>query len=161
MFFDQTVEYALRVTACLALQIEGGKVSSLDLAEQTGVPKAYLSKVLRRMVEAKLLKAEKGHGGGFSLARPSTKLRLYDVIEVFTADKGPRRCVFGLDVCSNVNPCVLHNRWQQLRLSFEDWAKNTTLADIHQDVMSAKDPAPHLRRWKAIAEGHISSVRER
>lgn len=152
MFFDQTVEYALRVTACLAMQNEGGKVSSQDLADQAGVPKAYLSKVLRRMVNAKLLKAEKGHGGGFSLARPIGKIRLYDVIEVFVADRLPRRCVFGLDVCSDTNPCVLHNRWKEMRLSFEEWAKQTTLADIQKDVKSTKNTTPHLRKWKAMLE---------
>lgn len=150
MFFDQTVEYALRVMACLALQSEGGKVRSQELAEQTGVPRAYLSKVLRRMVTAGLLDAEKGHKGGFCLAKPAEKVRLYDVIEVLVVDKLPRRCVFGLDVCSDTTPCVLHNRWRQLRLLFEDWAKKTTLADIRHDVGSMKDSSPHLRRWKAL-----------
>lgn len=161
MFFDQTVEYALRVMACLALQHDGGKLTSKELSDQSNVPQAYLSKVLRQMVTAKLLNAEKGHRGGFSLARPLSRVSLYDVFEVFLEARLPRTCVFGLDVCSDANPCVLHHRWKQLRLSFESWAKSTTLADIRDDVLSAKAPAPHLRHWKLIAEEHSGASAKR
>lgn len=124
----QTAEYALRALAVLASAKQ--PLRSLDLAERTGVPDAYLAKVLRPLVEQGLLRASKGHGGGFSLARAPDRIRFVEVLEALDSMPTPGRCAFGWGKCSATSPCPLHPAWARLNASFEDWATKTTLADV-------------------------------
>ncbi len=129
--FPQTTEYALRAMAYLvAVPRPGEAVSAQDLAEGTGVPLAYLSKVLRKLVLAGLLHSKRGHGGGFSLARPPRRIAFAQVLEAVGYEADSQRCAFGMARCDLKNPCPLHPAWADLKARFSDWANNTTLADL-------------------------------
>ena len=125
-----TAEYALRALAELATEGPAEAVRASDLAARTGVPEAYLSKVLRRLVSRGLLHGTKGHGGGFMLARPAARIRFIDVLEAVDAMPEANRCIFGQPRCSEANPCALHPAWSKMKGAFEAWARTTTLADV-------------------------------
>ena len=148
MFLARSVEYALRVMAYVALHADDHRLSSKDIGKEINVPQAYLSKILRRMVAGGLLESNKGHGGGFVLARPPSKIKLVDVFEAMEQDTSPKRCVFGLSVCSSANPCVLHHRWDALNSQFQNWSRNTSLEDIRQDVLNIAPAGTQRRQWK-------------
>ncbi len=148
MFLARSVEYALRVMAYVALHSDDQRLSSKSIGTEINVPQAYLSKILRRMVAGGLLASNKGHGGGFILSRPPAKIKLIDVFAAMEQDISPRRCVFGLAVCSSANPCVLHHRWDQLNTQFQDWARNTSLEDIRQDVLNLATNGAQRKQWK-------------
>lgn len=101
-----------------------------DLSRATQVPVHYLSKVLRRLVHARLLVSQKGHGGGFVLARPARKIRFADVLAA--VDEAPRggHCAFGWGECDERHPCPLHPAWSKLNDALTSWADRTTLADV-------------------------------
>jgi Rrf2 family iron-sulfur cluster assembly transcriptional regulator len=125
-----TVEYAFRALAELAGAAPAETVPSADLAVRTGVPEAYLQKVLRRLVSHGLLHGSKGHGGGFSLARPASRIRFADVLDAMDALPSIDRCAFGRPRCSSANPCPLHPAWARLRECVTEWADTTTVADV-------------------------------
>ncbi len=130
----QTAEYALRAMAELALAGDGQALRAADLADRTQVPEAYLAKVLRRLVEGGLLRANKGHGGGFTLARAPRRIRFADVLAALDAMPSPSRCAFGWGACDAVHPCPLHPAWTHLNTAFDTWARHTTLAEIRRPV---------------------------
>lgn len=148
MFLALSVEYALRVMAYVALHSDDQLLRSKDISKQINVPQAYLSKILRRMVAGGLLESNKGHGGGFKLARPPSKIKLIDVFEAMEQDTAPKRCVFGLTVCSSANPCVLHHRWNEVNTAVQNWSRDTSLEDIRQDVLNLATTGDERRRWK-------------
>ena len=61
-----------------------------DLAGPARVPGDYLSKILRKLVEARLLVSVKGHHGGFRLARPASGITLEEVLEAVGEWAGER-----------------------------------------------------------------------
>ena len=63
--FNRTTEYALRAMAHLALQRQDHPMPAKELSKMTGIPQHYLSKIMKKMVEAGLVKSKKGHGGAF------------------------------------------------------------------------------------------------
>lgn len=132
MKLTQTAEYALRTMAQLAIEGGGEPVRAKDLAEATEIPVHYLSKLLRKLVVAGLLTSEKGHGGGFVLAKPAAHIRLMDVLEAVDASSVSSHCAFGWSKCSNEHPCPLHPIWIQLTEAFEAWACRRTLADLQR-----------------------------
>jgi Rrf2 family protein len=103
---------------------------ALDLSRATQVPAHYLSKVLRRLVEADLLISQKGHGGGFALARPAEQIRFADVLAAVDQAPGSGRCAFGWGSCDTRHPCPLHPAWSRLNEALTCWAANTTLAEV-------------------------------
>ncbi|WP_373045964.1 RrF2 family transcriptional regulator [Vulgatibacter sp.] len=130
MLFNQTAEYALRAMAHLALLPEGTSVRARDLSAATGIPPDYVSKVLRRMVREGLLLSQKGHGGGFRLARPPAAIRFADVLAALDEGLDPERCAFGWGACGGHAPCPLHNAFSKLKAAVNTWASETTLADV-------------------------------
>lgn len=135
MLLPQTAEYALRVMACLAALPPGSGMRARDLAEAANIPTAYVSKVLRRLVLEGLLLSQKGHHGGFSLARPPERITFIDVLNAADFDPLIDRCAFGWGHCDGKNPCPLHHKYSQLKEEFYSWARRATLADVDLDRM--------------------------
>jgi Rrf2 family protein len=125
---SQTAEYALRALSELASA--DTPLRALDLAERTGVPVAYLAKILRQLVAHGLLRASKGHGGGFALARSPGRIRFVDVLDALDSLPTRGRCAFGWGTCNSAQPCPLHPAWARLNAAFDTWATTTTLADV-------------------------------
>jgi Rrf2 family protein len=132
MILTHTGIYALRAMAYLATCGEGVFVSSATLAADTHVPASYLSKIMRRLVRAKLVLSRKGHSGGFALAVSAEEVSFNDILLAtgFSSVRG--RCFFGQRDCDPKNPCLLHFFWDDLQRSFQQWAEKTTLADVRQ-----------------------------
>jgi Rrf2 family protein len=127
---NQTAEYALRAMASIAGTRNGRAATAIELARVTTIPIHYLSKVLRRLVAAGLLQSQKGHGGGFTLARPAAKIRFSDVLAAVGSAPARNQCAFGWGACDSRQPCPLHPAWSRLNTAFRDWADKTTLADV-------------------------------
>ncbi|RMG13869.1 MAG: Rrf2 family transcriptional regulator [Planctomycetota bacterium] len=130
--FPQTVEYALRLMAHLAVAGRNGSLPSQDLAEATDIPLAYVSKVLRKLVVAGLLESQRGHGGGFRLAKSPSRISFAAIMEAVGYEPEPRACAFGQERCDSENPCLLHPAYAALKERFADWARNTTLTDVRR-----------------------------
>jgi len=130
MLLSQTAEYALRAMAWLATLPEGKPIRAADLSRATGIPTHYLSKVLRRLVLADLLKSQKGQGGGFSLSRPPREIPFIEILSAMDAYPTQGRCAFGWGSCDATDPCPLHQAWSHLNERIRDWASNTSLAEI-------------------------------
>jgi Rrf2 family transcriptional regulator, iron-sulfur cluster assembly transcription factor len=126
---SQTAEYALRAMAMLA-KLDHSALRAKDLSVETGVPVHYLSKVLRRLVAAGLLRARKGHGGGFALTRPPEQTRIADVLAAVGGAHDTTRCAFGWGNCDARHPCPLHPTWTALNNALTEWGNTTTLADL-------------------------------
>lgn len=142
MFLNQTSHYALRAMTGLATSENETPVKSKELAAYSDVPSHYLSKIMRKMVEAGYVTSQKGHGGGFVMNVKPADLRIIDVLTAAGFDMEDQPCVFGYDKCSSDDPCPLHPVWKRLKDCFNDWACNTTFEDVRRDSeIIEKSPA--------------------
>jgi len=107
-------------------------MTARDVARGTSIPEPYAAKVLRRMVQHGLLVGQKGHGGGFQLARPAEKIRYLDVLDAVEENLVTDMCAFGWEKCNSRKPCLLHNSVSMLKESAREWARNTTLASLRR-----------------------------
>ncbi|MCH2450801.1 MAG: Rrf2 family transcriptional regulator [Gracilimonas sp.] len=134
MFLNQTSQYALRAMTGLVRADNTKPISSNELAQYSGVPSHYLSKIMRKMVEAGYVKSQKGHGGGFLLSVEPSKINIMDVLTAAGFEAGSQPCVFGYEKCEDKNPCPLHPIWKRLKDSFNEWAFNTTFEEIGKEA---------------------------
>lgn len=134
MILSQTSEYAIRAMSTLVTVDQKSPITAKDLSAQTDIPVHYLSKIMRKLVESGLLSAEKGHRGGFIMAKSPQRIRIIDVIESVEAAVPVKHCIFGWRACNSQDPCILHHRWSEVNDAFQSWARQTSLSDIRNDA---------------------------
>ncbi len=76
---SQTVEYALRAMSHLAL-LGSTATTSQVIADATHLPRGYLSKIMRSLVRANLVRSYRGRNGGFVLARHPSTISVLDIL---------------------------------------------------------------------------------
>ncbi|GAB4161645.1 MAG: hypothetical protein Fur0037_28230 [Planctomycetota bacterium] len=133
MILNQTAEYALRAAAILASASPGESLRASTVSERTGIPQHYLSKILRRLVVAGLIRSQRGQGGGFTLAEDPSRITILDVLEATDYRLDPDRCPFGMERCDDDRPCPMHPVWAPLKKALQAWAAGHTLADMRRD----------------------------
>jgi len=109
-----------------------------DLAKAVGVPPSFLSKIMRMLTANGILDAQKGHNGGFLLARPPSEIRFIDILRAVEFEPDVRHCLFGLGNCDAKNPCPLHHEWGVLKASIEHWACSHSLAESMERRQDSK-----------------------
>ncbi|MCA9392701.1 MAG: Rrf2 family transcriptional regulator [Candidatus Omnitrophica bacterium] len=100
------------------------------IAQSIMAPRNYLGKMLQSMASHGLVVSQKGTGGGFRLARPASKITLYDIVEPIDNVTLWSECALGLKRCTDSNPCVIHHRWKAVREAYYDFLKSTRISDL-------------------------------
>ncbi len=134
---SQTAEYALRAVVWLAAQnaqtTTAGAGSSArttaQIAAGTKVPAGYLAKVMQRLGRASLVKAQRGLGGGFTLARDAAAITALDVVEAVEPIARIIDCPLGVADHSGCL-CPLHSRLDQLLETASRTLGSTTIAAL-------------------------------
>lgn len=125
---SQTVEYALRAVVYLASQSPAACTTS-QIAAATRVPAPYLSKVLQSLRREKIVHAQRGSGGGVSLAVAPNVLTILMVVSAVEPLQRIRSCPLGL-AAHGVRLCPLHKRLDNALALMEQAFAQTTLAEV-------------------------------
>lgn len=122
--------YGLRAAA--ALGKHGGELSVHELAHAEEMPEDYLHKILQSLRKAGLVVAAKGQGGGYSLARDTADISVWDI--VIALDGGFKN--FSPPKLSRISPypklthCQTNQIWRSLEQSIENTLVQMTLAEL-------------------------------
>lgn len=136
---NTTTGYALRVLIVLARVPAERTVSGRCLAEETGVPVNYLSKLLLTLRNAGLVTASRGIHGGYKLSPGGLKTPLERIVEVFEGPRSQSDCVLGAGLrCSDEEPCAAHGAWRRVRRAYSDFLEHTTIEDLAEQPLWAK-----------------------
>jgi len=125
---SQTVEYALRAVVYLAKETPHACTTD-QIARETLVPKAYLSKVMQSLVRSGLVRSQRGLGGGMTLTRGTDAISLLEVVNAVEPLKRILSCPLGI-ATHGANLCPLHRRLDDALESLQDSFGSTTLAEI-------------------------------
>lgn len=126
-----TSQYALRALAYIAAQHSGDAVLGRRIAEDTGIPQNYLSKILIGLNNAGIVSAVRGTGGGYRLTGSPDAITLDKIVAVFDRDIVNPCCLLGYKrPCSDENACSAHFAWKDTRAKLTSFLNETSLADI-------------------------------
>jgi Rrf2 family protein len=81
MRVSRSTGYALLAVGYIAKNQGEGVVLSQDISKRYDIPLEYLLKILQQLVRANVLRSKRGPRGGFSLAKPTNKITMLEVIE--------------------------------------------------------------------------------
>jgi Rrf2 family protein len=135
---SQTAEYALRAVLAIA-QHERLPVRAAQLAATLSIPANYLSKTLHQLARDGVLSSSRGKLGGFTLARPPSRIRLLDVVGSIDGLTDSRTCLLGRPVCSDQTACVAHERWKEVSDRAVAFFRETTVADLVPGVGKGRE----------------------
>jgi len=130
MIHSPTCQHALRALIYLADKNSSRPVLVREIADAAGVPRQSLAKILHALRNRGLVRSTKGPGGGYRLSRPGEEMHVVEVIEAVDGHIELRKtCVLGLDRCSDVAPCALHDVWKVFRENYYSTVSSMTLHD--------------------------------
>lgn len=130
MNFSKPVSYAIRSLIHLARHGGKGPILSSTIAQAESLPAPYLIKVLGVLTTHGIVKASRGRGGGFTLAKPASEINFYDVFILFEGLALTQDCLLGLGKCGEVGHCPVHEKWEAPKGHMEAFMKNTTIEEL-------------------------------
>ena len=131
MHVSRKADYAVRALAYLAGRPEVGKVLISEIAQAMAVPQAFLSKIMRELVDAELVVSQPGRNGGYALARDATAITFRQIME---AVDGPIHMVpcqdDAKDGCMVAENCTQVPIWDRIRVRMLDVFDEYTLDQV-------------------------------
>lgn len=141
MCLSQTTGYAVRALACL--ENTGSRPCFIrDVAECTGVPKAYLARIISRLARQGIVSAKRGYQGGITLVRPARQVSLLEVVEAVEGKEWIGMCLLGTGCCPKF-VCPTQQFWQDIRQRIANKLRQTTLADVIASQPSSDTKSLH------------------
>lgn len=153
MIYSRPCEYAIRALACLAASPMSTTMQGREIARAEGIPAPILRKVLHLLTRKRLLRARRGPGGGFCLARQPKLISLKDVVEAVDGLEDLQQCAAGLSRCSDDAPCPLHDTFKPLRARVISYLEQTTLDKMADALQRKRELIRLLHSRKARATG--------
>ena len=122
-------DYAIRAIAYIAGK-EGDIVTVTELIAKLNAPKPFLRKALQRLNKGRIVRSNKGRGGGFSLARSPKRIRIMDIIEIFQGPFLINECFFRKQICPNRKRCLLKKKIDIIGAHVAKELKAITIGDL-------------------------------
>lgn len=123
-------DYGLRMLMRMASDPERA-FSTAELAAEFELSRNHLAKIVQRLAQAGIIDTRRGGGGGASLARPASEIRLGSLVAVLEEGHPLVEC-FASDggCCTITMQCRLKARLRTAQDAFLANLDHSTLADI-------------------------------
>ena len=142
MRLTRASDYAVRILINLAENAETTRATRESLIENTGVPAAFLNKLVQRLVRAELIAARPGVRGGCWLATPAETISVLRVIESIDGPLELNKCIGGPEVCPRAGYCSFRRLLNQVQDEMVRILSSTTVADLVRDGQTSLPCVP-------------------
>ena len=142
--FSKACEYAIRAMLFIAQKSEnGGNIGIKEISKGIDAPEHFLAKILQDLSRKDIVQSIKGPNGGFYLDESGRKCTLADIVKAVDGDDLFIGCGLGLKVCSEKNPCPLHDEFKIIRKKIHYMLESTTVSEFNMELVKG---LRHLKR---------------
>jgi FeS assembly SUF system regulator len=136
-------DYGLVVLDQLALA-GSMKQSTDDIAQATDLTVPTVRKVMKAIVDAGLVIAQRGSKGGYRIARAPAQISLLDVVQAFEGPISLTECSADDNHCEITESCSLASNWTGINdillrvlggISLADMRNHDLQDQLHQDIV--------------------------
>ena len=130
MKLSTKMRYGTRALLELATSYGEGELTLAEIAGAQDLPPKYLESLLTSLRAAGFVRAQRGPGGGYALARPPEEITLR---EVFDALEGPDpyvACTEDVKTCPRRGDCVTRGVWAAMYRASMQVLEALTLAGL-------------------------------
>lgn len=130
---SKKTQYGLRAMVYLAKTKK--KVCPLkEISEKENIPFDFLEKIFLKLKRGKLIKAKKGIGGGYFLARKPKDIRVGEIIKTLEGTFAPVLCIAKEKekriFCPRKGTCRAKNLWIEIQEILNQRLNSITLRDL-------------------------------
>jgi Rrf2 family protein len=135
MRLSSNEEYGLRCMLAIEKAYREGRTLTIhEISEMESIPEHTIAKILRELRIGGFLKSERGHTGGYTLAKPPEKISLNKLLETLggklfdehSCDKFHNDA----EKCSKLRNCNVRALWLKIQFAIDNVLKGMTLADL-------------------------------
>ncbi len=112
---------------------EDKKCSLQEIAKGINSPSAFTAKILQQLRKKGLLVSTIGAKGGFQIP-PKKQICLLEIVEAIDGKGLIESCVLGLKKCSSLNPCPVHEKYQNIKNEMLKFMMESSLEDYTEKI---------------------------
>lgn len=126
MLFNKRIEYSIQIILYMSKLNNQAYINAGEIAMKLKLPKEFLSKILQTLTHFKIVNSQKGKNGGFKLIKPTSEIKLSELINAFEDESFIYSCILGMKkVCTGCN-CPMYENWERTKIEI----LNTYLNEI-------------------------------
>ena len=131
--------YALRMMLDIAQNQDAGFVTLKDIAQRQAISKKYLEQIALQLSQASLLRAVRGHQGGYRLTREPAEYTVLEILRIAEGSLAPVACLDQEpNLCERCGECLTLPLWTNLGNIIEKYLTGVTL----DDLLNQRVPSP-------------------
>ena len=130
MQITRASDYAVRVMIHLAGLPPSSTVQQPELSKATEVSGHFLSKVLQQLVRARLIRSQRGSGGGYVIAIDAATITLLQVVEAIEGPIRLNQCLDEGPSCERKSWCPAHEVWAEAQMAIVRVLGGTSMATL-------------------------------
>lgn len=124
--------YGTRLMLNLAKHYNNGKEAIIlkSVSDDEEISIRYLEQIIIPLKINKLVKSIRGAGGGYTLARKPSQIKVSEILHALEGTCCLVDCVEDEDYCTRTKTCATHDVWEKASALLHDYFDKTTLQEL-------------------------------
>jgi Rrf2 family protein len=121
----------------LAKRAEGTHLSTGAIQREMLIPPAFMTRIVAKLANSKLVKTFPGRDGGLTLPRPAAQISLKDVVEAFEGPILLSLCLQfkGEDDCPFQMNCPVRSKWGRVQVAMLREMASISFEELAQEAL--------------------------
>ncbi len=147
---NKLTDYGIVLMTYVAKSQQPSLHTAKELAAGTKLAPATVGKIVRELVEHRLLLSHRGVKGGYTLGRPAEKISIADIIEVLEGPVGFTECYSTPGCCELEPSCTVRSNSQVISRALRRTLEQIRLSDLIRPL--------RLQHAASNREGSVVSI---
>jgi Rrf2 family protein len=133
--------YGARLMINLALHHNNGSEAVIlkNISDEEEISIRYLEQIIIPLKIARLVKSIRGAGGGYTLARNPSDIKLSEILHALEGSCCLVDCVEDKDYCHRISICPTHEIWKEATKILKNYFESVTLQNL-TEISTKKNP---------------------
>ena len=132
--------YALRLMLDLAMNNTGEPVRLKDVAKRQEISEKYLESIVSVLSKQKFVKALRGKGGGYRLAKTPAEYTIDSILRITEGSMAPVACLDDHpNQCERASSCKTLQMWENFYNLINEYFDGITLEDLLEQKSDVGD----------------------
>ena len=149
---SRKIEYALMALTHMSQKHQGDLTTAKEVAETFGAPFDVVSRVLQKLAQNEVLRAEQGVNGGYMIVKDLSRVSLHEVMEMVLGPLGIAKCLHDDSSCEMAAFCNISDPMQVLNQKLETFYQSVSIRELIEPTMTGRELSMHLQE-QARARG--------
>lgn len=144
MKISTKIRYGIRAMIELASNYGRGPMELNKIAQREGISLKYLEQVFIPLRTAGLVKSIRGSKGGYSLAKPPSKIYLDEIVEVLEGPIEIVDCLRDSKNCPRASQCVAREVWREVTQVVQNILSSINLEELSNRKRKREENPPPI-----------------